>query len=144
MTITLFSFCYRRKLVWKQCPDAVSDLEDPHYKTGMAALVEYAQYSFNLQHNIAMTVLQQSLCMATYEERHISTSRELTQLKCENDLLCGGTVPPFEQDQELKVTYHRLSEGENTWHCIHQQLDASREMVDERTHTIIHLEHANK
>jgi hypothetical protein len=108
MTITLFSFCYRRKLVWKQCPDAVSDLEDPHYKTGMAALVE------------------------------------LTQLKCENDLLCGGTVPPFEQDQELKVTYHRLSEGENTWHCIHQQLDASREMVDERTHTIIHLEHANK
>jgi hypothetical protein len=29
-------------------------------------------------------------------------------------------------------------------HYIRQQLDASHEMVDERTHTIIHLKHANE
>jgi hypothetical protein len=44
----------------------------------------------------------------------------------------------------LKVAYHRLSDAEHAWHYIRQQLDASREMVDERTHTIIHLEHTNK
>jgi hypothetical protein len=30
------------------------------------------------------------------------------------------------------------------WHYIHQQLDTSHELVDERTHVIIHLEHANE
>jgi hypothetical protein len=30
------------------------------------------------------------------------------------------------------------------WHYILQQLDVSQEMVDEHTHTIIHLEHANE
>jgi hypothetical protein len=40
--------------------------------------------------------------------------------------------------------YHCLSDAEHAWHYIHQQLDASREMVDERTHAIIHLEHANE
>jgi hypothetical protein len=44
----------------------------------------------------------------------------------------------------LKVTYHHLIEAEHTWHYIHQQLDASRVEVDEHTHTIIHLEHANE
>jgi hypothetical protein len=82
--------------------------------------------------------------MAAYEERHISTPRELTQLKCESDLLRGGTVPPSEQDRELKVTYCRLSEAQHAWHYIHQQLDVSREMVDERTHVIILLEQANE
>jgi hypothetical protein len=38
--------------------------------------------------------------MATYDECHIATSHELTQLKCENDLLRGGTVRPIDQDQE--------------------------------------------
>jgi hypothetical protein len=40
--------------------------------------------------------------------------------------------------------YRCLSDAEHAWHYIHQQLDASREMVDERTHAIIHLEHANE
>jgi hypothetical protein len=44
----------------------------------------------------------------------------------------------------LKVTYHHLSEAEHAWPYIHQQLDASHELVDEPTHTIIHLEHANE
>jgi hypothetical protein len=66
------------------------------------------------------------------------------QLKCENDLLCGGTVPPLDQDQELKVVYHRLIEAEHAWHYIRQQLDASCELVDECTHVIIHLKHTNE
>jgi hypothetical protein len=61
---------------------------------------------------------------------YTATSRELTQLKFENDLLCGGTVPPSEQDQELKVMYRRLSDAKHALHYIPQQLDASREMVD--------------
>jgi hypothetical protein len=44
----------------------------------------------------------------------------------------------------LKVTYHCLSDAEHAWHYIHQQHDVSREMVDERTHVIIHPEHTNK
>jgi hypothetical protein len=82
--------------------------------------------------------------MAAYEERHIATSCKLAQLRCENDLLYGGTVPPTYQNQELKVVYCRLSETKHAWHYNSQQLDASREMVDERTHAIVHLEHANE
>jgi hypothetical protein len=55
----------------------------------------------------------------------------------------GGTVPPLDQDRELKVAYRLLSEAEHTWHYFRQQLDTSRELVDKRTHAIIHLKHAN-
>jgi uncharacterized protein (DUF3084 family) len=37
--------------------------------------------------------------------------------------------------------YCRLSKAEHGWHYFRQQLDATREMLDERTHAIIHLEH---
>jgi TolA-binding protein len=37
--------------------------------------------------------------------------------------------------------YCRLSEAEHGWHYFRQQLDAACEMLDERTHMIIHLEH---
>jgi hypothetical protein len=40
--------------------------------------------------------------------------------------------------------YRRRSDSKHAWHYIRQQLGASREMVDERTHTIIHLEHTNE
>jgi hypothetical protein len=40
--------------------------------------------------------------------------------------------------------YRHLSETEHMWHYIRQQLDVSRELVDERTHAIIHLKHANE
>jgi hypothetical protein len=33
-----------------------------------------------------------------------------------------------------------LIEAEHGWHYFRQQLDAAREMLDERTHVIIHLE----
>jgi hypothetical protein len=73
-----------------------------------------------------------------------ATPWELAQLKCDNELLRGGTITPSDQSWELKAAYRRLSEAEHTWHYNHQQLDASRGMVDERTHTIIHLEHDNE
>jgi hypothetical protein len=82
--------------------------------------------------------------MAACEERYTATSRDLAKLKCENDLLRGGTVPPFQQDRELKVTYHRLSDAEHAGLYIHQQLDTSRETVDEHTHATIHLEYTNE
>jgi hypothetical protein len=44
----------------------------------------------------------------------------------------------------VKGAYHCLSDAEHAWHYIHQQLDASWEMVDECTHVIIQLEHATK
>jgi hypothetical protein len=44
----------------------------------------------------------------------------------------------------LTVTYCRLSEVEHGWNYTRQQLDAAHEIVDERTHVIIHLEHANE
>jgi hypothetical protein len=50
----------------------------------------------------------------------------------------------MDQDCKLKVMYHFLSEAKHAWNYTHQQLDASREEVDERTHVIIQLEHANK
>jgi hypothetical protein len=37
--------------------------------------------------------------------------------------------------------YRRLSEAKHGWHYAHQQLNVARTMVDERTHTIIQLEH---
>jgi ATP adenylyltransferase/5',5'''-P-1,P-4-tetraphosphate phosphorylase II len=64
-------------------------------------------------------------------------------MKCENNPLCGGTIP-LDQGRELKGMYRRLSEAEHAWHYICQQLDTSRELVDEHTHAIIHLEHTNE
>jgi hypothetical protein len=52
-------------------------------------MTKYAQYSFDLQHTTTRTVIQQRLCMAAYEERHIAISRE-------DDLLYSCTVPPLE------------------------------------------------
>jgi hypothetical protein len=37
--------------------------------------------------------------------------------------------------------YRHLSEAEHRWHYFCQQLVVAREMLDERTHAIIHLEH---
>jgi hypothetical protein len=130
--------------VWQQCFEAVSHPEGLHYHAGMAMMAEYAQGLFNLQHNTDTTVVQQRLYMVACEERYTATSRELAQLKCENDLLHGGTVPPSEQNRDLKVAYHYPSDAEHMWHYICQQLHTSREMVDECTHAIIHLDHANK
>jgi hypothetical protein len=65
-------------------------------------------------------------------------------LKQENALLRNGTLPPSDQDCELKDVYHHLSEVKHTWNYTRQQLDTSRVAVDERTYAIVHLEHANE
>jgi hypothetical protein len=82
--------------------------------------------------------------MAAYDEHHIAISHELEQLKCENALLYGGTLPPLDQDSKLKVAYCHHSETEHRWNYTRQQLYATRELVDECTHVIIHLEDANE
>jgi hypothetical protein len=94
MPIVLFPVHYQRDPVWQQRLEAISDLKGPHFHAGLAAMAEYAQYLFDLQHTTARTVVQQCLGMAAYEERNITISHKLAQLKCENDLLRGGTIPP--------------------------------------------------
>jgi DNA-binding FrmR family transcriptional regulator len=71
----------------------------------------------------------------TFLEQHVDGLRH------ENTTLHSGTLPPSGQDRELQVAYYRLSEAEHRCHYARQQLDASRPMVDECTHAIIHLEH---
>jgi hypothetical protein len=70
-----------------------------------------------------------------------SLEQHVKELRHANTILCSGTPPPLDQDCELQVAYRRLSEAEHGWHYFRQQLDTTREMLDERTHVIIHLEH---
>jgi hypothetical protein len=112
----------------------VSNPEGPHFHAGMAALAGYAHHMFNLQANTGRTVMRQHLHSSSLEQ-HVE------ELRCANTILRSGTPPPSDQDPELQVAYHCLSEAEHGWHYFRQQLDAAREMLDERTHMIIHLEH---
>jgi hypothetical protein len=70
-----------------------------------------------------------------------SLEQHIKELRHANAILHSGMPPPSDQDRELQVTYHHLSEAEHGWHYFRQQLDATREMLDERTNAIIHLEH---
>jgi hypothetical protein len=73
---------------------------------------------------------------------HLSSlEQHVEELRRANTILHSGAPPPSDQDWELQVAYRRLSEAEHGWHYFRQQLDAAREMLDERTHAIIHLEH---
>jgi hypothetical protein len=89
---------------------------------------------FNLQASTGRTVMRQHLHSSSLEQ-HVE------ELRRANAILRSGAPPPSDQDRELQVAYHRLSEAEDGWHYFRQQLDAAREMLDERTHVIIHLEH---
>jgi hypothetical protein len=104
MSITHFPIQNQENPVWKQCLEAMPDLEGPHFNVGMATMAMYAQYLFNLQHNTATTVMEQRLRLTAYDEHNTAISHELEQLKHENGLLCSGTLPPSDQDHELKVT----------------------------------------
>jgi hypothetical protein len=134
MLITLFLIRSQEDPVWKQCLEAMSNPEGPHFHAGMAALAEYAQHMFNLQASTGRTVMRQRLHSSSLEQ-HIE------ELRCANAILRSVTPLPSDQDRELQVAYRRLSEAENGWHYFHQQLDAARDMLDERTHVITHLEH---
>jgi septal ring factor EnvC (AmiA/AmiB activator) len=70
-----------------------------------------------------------------------SLEQHVEELRHASAILCSGTPPPSDQDHELQVTYRHLSEAEHEWHYFRQKLDAAREMLDECTHAIIHLEH---
>jgi hypothetical protein len=107
--VTLTSLCEKQRL------GAVSDLEDPHFSVGMAAMVLYVQYLFNLQHNTIRIVIQQCMHLTAYDEHNTCISRKLEQLKQENALLYSGTLPPLDQERELKVAYCYLSEVEHAW-----------------------------
>jgi hypothetical protein len=48
MPITLFPVRYQGDRMWQQHLEAISDPKGPHFHVGMAAMAEYAQYSFNL------------------------------------------------------------------------------------------------
>jgi hypothetical protein len=134
MPIMLFPIRNHEGPVWKQCLEAVSNPEGPHFHAGMVALAGYAQHMFNLQVSTGRTVLRQRLHSSSLEQ-HIE------ELRYANDILHSGAPPPSDQDRELQVTYRHLSEVEHRCHYFRQQLDTAREMLDERTHAIVHLKH---
>ncbi len=70
-----------------------------------------------------------------------SLEQHVEELRRANAILRSSAPPPSDQDRELQVVYRRLSEAEHGWHYFRQQLDAAREMLNEHTHMIIHLEH---
>jgi hypothetical protein len=134
MPIALFLICNQEDHVWKQRLEAVSNPEGPHFHAGMDALAGYVQHMFNLQASTGRTVMRQHLHSSSLEQ-HVEEIRRA------NTILRSGMPPPSDQDRELQVTYRRLSEAKHGWHYFRQQLDVAREMLDERTHAIIHLEH---
>jgi dolichyl-phosphate-mannose--protein O-mannosyl transferase len=89
---------------------------------------------FNLQASTGRTVMRQHLHSSSLEQH-------AEELRRANAILHSGMPPPSDQDRELQITYCHLSEAENGWHYFRQQLDAACEMLDVRTHAIIHLEH---
>jgi hypothetical protein len=104
MPIALFPIHNQGDPVWQQRHEAMSDLMGPRFHTGVATMAEYTQYPFDLQHNLTRTVIQQRMRMDAYEEHNTAILHLLGQLKHENDLLRGGTLPPSDQDRELKVS----------------------------------------
>jgi hypothetical protein len=134
MPIALFPIHNQEDPMWKQRLEAMSNPEGPHFHAGMVVLAGYAQHIFNLQASTGRTVIRQHLHSSSLEQ-HIE------ELRCANAILRSGMPPPSDQDRELQITYCRLSKAEHGSHYFRQQLDAAREMLDVRTHAIIHLEH---
>jgi hypothetical protein len=134
MPIVLFLIRNQEDPMWKQCHEVVSNPEGPHFHAGMATLAGYVQHMFNLQASTGRTVMRQHLHSSSLEQ-HVE------ELRHANTILRSGMPPPSDQDRELQVAYRCLSEAEHGWHYFRQQLDAAREMLDECTHAIIHLEH---
>jgi hypothetical protein len=119
----------------------MSDLEGPHFHTGMTSLARYTQYLFNLQHNTTRTGMQQRTRLTAYEESATTTAREIERLRHENAILHSGAHPPSEQDRELQEVFCHLSDTEHGWNYTRMLLDITREELETRTHGIVHLEH---
>jgi hypothetical protein len=58
LPITLLPIWNQANPIWQQRLGAMSDLEGPHFYTGMILLAKYAQYLLNLQHNTARISMQ--------------------------------------------------------------------------------------
>jgi hypothetical protein len=69
MPIALFLTRNQEDPVWKQCLEAVSNPEGPHFDASMAALAGYAQHMFNLQASTGRTVMQQHLHSSSLEQQ---------------------------------------------------------------------------
>jgi hypothetical protein len=95
-----------------------------------------------LQHNNDRIVIEQHARLNAYEEQATLTPREMERLRHENAILCHGTFQSMDRDLELHVAYRHLSEAEHRWNYTRQQLDSACEVVDTRTHAIVHLENA--
>jgi hypothetical protein len=119
----------------------MSDLEGPHFHTGMTSLARYAQYLFNLQHNTIRTGIQQHTRLTAYKESATAATREIERLGHENAILRSGACLPSEQDRKLNEVYRHLGNTEHGWNHTHMLLDITQEEVETRTHGIIHLEH---
>jgi hypothetical protein len=79
----------------------------------MTSLAKYAQYLFNLQHNIARTGMQQRTCLIAYKESATAATHEIERLRYENDIHHSSARPPSEQDRELQEVYRHLSYAEH-------------------------------
>jgi hypothetical protein len=89
---------------------------------------------FNLQQSIADIGMKQSTLLTTYEECTIATLTEMEKLRHDNAILHTSALSPLEQDRELHVTYHHLSEVERGWNYTRMLLNITREEVDICTH----------
>jgi hypothetical protein len=58
LPIALLPIQNQENPIWQQRLEAAFDLKGPHFHAGMTSLAKYAQYLFNLQHNITRTVRQ--------------------------------------------------------------------------------------
>jgi hypothetical protein len=119
----------------------VSNLKGHHFYVGMTSLARYAQYLFNLQHNTARTSMQQRMRLMAYKESATAATRETERLRHENAILRSSARPPSEQDRKLQVAYCHLSNIEHGWNHTRMLLNITHEVVETRTHGIIHLEH---
>jgi hypothetical protein len=95
LPIMLLPIQNQENTVWQHRLEAMSDLEGPHFHTGMTSLAWYAQYLFNFQHNTARIIMQQHMRLTAYEEHTAATLRELERLRHENVVLHSGVRPPL-------------------------------------------------
>jgi hypothetical protein len=67
MPIMLFLIREQEEPMWRQHLQGVTNQEGPHFHAGMATMMKYAHYMFNLQRNTIETVVQQCLQMTFLE-----------------------------------------------------------------------------